>query len=68
MFLNFQALDSIPWEMLDVLEDEPVSRLPSLHFVYFLFKAHEKNIEAGHKVSVIYFKIMLVSRKFFSFL
>lgn len=36
--------------MIDVLNDEPVSRVPSLQFIYALFKEHEKDIVGGHKI------------------
>ncbi|XP_066255775.1 uncharacterized protein Sse [Euwallacea similis] len=45
-----ETLDSIPWEMMDVLKNESVSRVPSLHFLYFLYKIHEKDIENGQKI------------------
>ncbi|KAF7280237.1 extra spindle pole bodies like 1, separase [Rhynchophorus ferrugineus] len=45
-----ECLDCLPWEMMQVLRNQPVSRLPSFHFVYLLFKTHEKDIEDGHKI------------------
>lgn len=33
--------------MLNVLQDHPVSRMPSLHFTYALFKEHENSIKNG---------------------
>lgn len=36
--------------MIDILNDEPVSRVPSLHFIYLLFREHEKDIVDGHKI------------------
>ncbi|XP_023026934.2 extra spindle pole bodies like 1, separase [Leptinotarsa decemlineata] len=50
------TLDCFPWEMIDVLQDESVSRLPSLHFVYCLFKEHQNDIVDGHKVITSYDK------------
>ncbi|KAG5897816.1 hypothetical protein JTB14_011816 [Gonioctena quinquepunctata] len=50
------ALDCFPWEMIDVLQEESVTRLPSLHFVYCLFKEHENDIVDGHKVITCYDK------------
>ncbi|KRT84740.1 Peptidase, partial [Oryctes borbonicus] len=47
-----EKLDALPWEMLDVLQDHPVSRMPSLHFTYALFKEHEDSIVDGVKVGV----------------
>lgn len=40
--------------MIDVLQDEPVSRLPSLHFVYCLFKEHQSDIVNGYKIVTDY--------------
>ncbi|CAH1164034.1 unnamed protein product [Phaedon cochleariae] len=45
-----ESLDCFPWEMMDVLQDECITRLPSLHFVYCLFKEHEGEIVNGHKI------------------
>ncbi|KAI4468246.1 extra spindle poles 1-related [Holotrichia oblita] len=45
-------LDTLPWEMLDVLQDHPVSRMPSLDFTYALFKEHEDSIVDGVKVGI----------------
>ncbi|XP_022909758.2 separin isoform X1 [Onthophagus taurus] len=42
-----EKLDIIPFEMIDVLHNQPVTRLPSLHFVYALFKQYEKRIKNG---------------------
>lgn len=50
--LCFKNLDNIHWEMLDVLKEESVTRMPSLHFAYFLFKVHQKDMENGYKVSI----------------
>lgn len=36
--------------MVDVLENHPVTRMPSLHFTYALFKEHEDSIENGLKI------------------
>ncbi|XP_028140260.2 uncharacterized protein LOC114334421 [Diabrotica virgifera virgifera] len=44
------SLDYFPWEQIDVLADQPVYRLPSLHFLYCLFKEHESDIVDGYKV------------------
>lgn len=40
----------MPWELIDVLENHPVTRMPSLHFTYALFKEHESTIENGLKI------------------
>ncbi|KAK4885723.1 hypothetical protein RN001_001994 [Aquatica leii] len=42
-----EKLDVLPWEMLDVLENHPASRMPCLHFTYALFKEYENNIKDG---------------------
>ncbi|KAJ8957970.1 hypothetical protein NQ318_001971 [Aromia moschata] len=44
------SLDCFPWEMMDILQNEPISRVPSFHFIYSLFKEHEKTIVDGHKI------------------
>lgn len=36
--------------MMEVLHNQPVSRVPSFHFVYFLYKVHEASIKDGYKV------------------
>lgn len=43
-------MDCFPWELIDILHDEPVSRLPSLHFVYCLFKEHQQDIVNGNVI------------------
>lgn len=40
--------------MIDVLQGEPVSRSPSLHFLYSLFKEHESDIVDGYKILTDY--------------
>ncbi|XP_050300415.1 separin [Anthonomus grandis grandis] len=45
-----ESLDAIPWEMMEIFNGEPVTRIPSWHFVYYLFKAHEKHIKNGLRV------------------
>ncbi|KAJ4439848.1 hypothetical protein ANN_07976 [Periplaneta americana] len=42
-----EELELFPWEMLTVLQDHPVSRLPSLHVLYTLYKAHKSRIVGG---------------------
>lgn len=42
--------------MLDILQDHPVSRMPSLHFTYALFKEHENSISDGIKTNIDYNK------------
>lgn len=46
----FQTLDCFPWEMMDVLLDVPVSRLPSIHLLHALFHEHASTIEKGYKM------------------
>lgn len=36
--------------MMDVIENHPVTRMPSLHFTYALFKEHENSIVDGMKI------------------
>lgn len=36
--------------MLNILKEHPVSRMPSLHFTYALYKEHENTFVNGHKV------------------
>lgn len=38
--------------MLDILQEHPVSRMPSLHFTYALFKEHENSIVDGVKINI----------------
>lgn len=44
------TIDQIPWEMLDILAEQSVSRMQSFHFTYALFNAHELEIENGRKL------------------
>lgn len=48
--MNLQKLDLLPWEMMDVLENHPVTRMPSLHLTYALFKEHKDTIIGGSKI------------------
>ncbi|KAH1027685.1 hypothetical protein HUJ05_001148 [Dendroctonus ponderosae] len=45
-----ENLDNLHWEMMHVLREESVTRVPSLHFAYILFKMHEKDMENGYKI------------------
>ncbi|CAG9858525.1 unnamed protein product [Phyllotreta striolata] len=45
-----EALDAFPWEMLAVLKNQPTSRVPSLHFLYCLYKEHESDIIGGYRI------------------
>lgn len=38
--------------MIDVLQDHPVSRMPSLQFTYALYKEHESTIKNGVKTGL----------------
>jgi hypothetical protein len=44
------SLDCFPWEMMDILVDVSVSRLPSLHLAYALFQEHKATIQNGFKI------------------
>ncbi|XP_041972055.1 separin [Aricia agestis] len=43
-----EIIDPFPWETLSVLYNQPVSRIENIHFLYFLFKKHEKQIVNGY--------------------
>ncbi|XP_046741306.1 separin isoform X2 [Diprion similis] len=45
-----EILDYIPFEVIDVLTNHPVTRFPSLHMAYALYKEHEETIENGCKI------------------
>lgn len=44
-----EQLDCFCWEMMNVLQNHPVSRMPSFHFTYALFKEYEDSIVDGYK-------------------
>ncbi|CAG9103949.1 unnamed protein product [Plutella xylostella] len=46
-----EMLDTFPWECLPLLNTHPVSRMENLHFIYYLYKVHEKNIVDGYYLS-----------------
>lgn len=46
----YQILDFIAFEMMEILQNHPVTRFPSLHMAYALYKEHEDTIENGCKV------------------
>lgn len=50
VFIVDEMLDHIPFEVMDILQNHPVTRFPSLHMAYALFKEHEDSIENGCKV------------------
>lgn len=43
-------MDHIPFEVMNILQRHPVTRFPSVHMAYALFKEHEDTIENGCKV------------------
>ncbi|CAH2007969.1 unnamed protein product [Acanthoscelides obtectus] len=45
-----EDLDAFPWEMMDVLKEKPVTRVPSLRFLYNLYKSHRNDIVDGYKI------------------
>ncbi|XP_025833469.1 separin [Agrilus planipennis] len=47
-----ESLDVFPWEMLDIIQEHSVSRMPSFHFTYGLFKEHEDSIINGFKRNI----------------
>lgn len=62
MFFNyFQSMDQISFESMEVLKNQPVSRVPSFHIMFALYKGYEGQIENGCKV-------ITVSKNFASFI
>uniref|UniRef100_A0A2H1W5J8 separase n=1 Tax=Spodoptera frugiperda TaxID=7108 RepID=A0A2H1W5J8_SPOFR len=43
-----ERLDTFPWETLPILNQHPVSRMENIHFLYYLYKVHEKSIVDGY--------------------
>ncbi|CAH0696938.1 unnamed protein product [Spodoptera exigua] len=43
-----ERLDTFPWETLPILNQHPVCRMENIHFLYYLYKVHEKNIVDGY--------------------
>ncbi|KAM3959521.1 extra spindle pole bodies like 1, separase [Aphomia sociella] len=43
-----EILDSFPWETLPILNHHPVCRMENIHFIYNLFKLHEKEFVNGY--------------------
>ncbi|CAH1641316.1 unnamed protein product [Spodoptera littoralis] len=43
-----ERLDTFPWETIPILNQHPVSRMENIHFLYYLYKVHEKNIVDGY--------------------
>ncbi|THK33172.1 separin isoform X1 [Diachasma alloeum] len=48
-----EEIDYLPLEAMEILQDHPVTRFPSLHVAYAMFKEHEESIVEGCKVMVI---------------
>lgn len=46
----FQCLDHVPFETMDVLMQHPVTRFPSFHVAYAMFKEHQDTIVKGCKI------------------
>ncbi|KAL0818068.1 hypothetical protein ABMA28_008604 [Loxostege sticticalis] len=46
-----EMLDTFPWETLPIINHHPVSRIENIHFLYYLYKLHEKDIVDGYLVS-----------------
>ncbi|XP_044265442.1 separin isoform X2 [Tribolium madens] len=44
------SLDIYPWEMMEILSETSVSRLPSLYLAYALYKEHKDTIKDGFKI------------------
>nr|XP_033342266.1 separin isoform X1 [Megalopta genalis] len=45
-----EHMDYIPFESMEIVNCHPITRFPSLHIVYALFKEHENTIENGCKI------------------
>ncbi|XP_076670629.1 extra spindle pole bodies like 1, separase [Andrena cerasifolii] len=45
-----EHMDYIPFECMEILQCHPITRFPSLHIAYALFKEHESTIENGCKI------------------
>lgn len=43
-------MDYIPFESMEILKFHPITRFPSLHIAYALFKEHENTMENGCKI------------------
>ncbi|CAK1541451.1 unnamed protein product [Leptosia nina] len=46
-----EMLDTFPWESLPALNQQPISRIENIHFLYSLFKTHEESIKNGYFVT-----------------
>ncbi|OAD54830.1 Separin [Eufriesea mexicana] len=45
-----EHMDYIPFESMEILKCHPITRFPSLHIAYALFKDHENTMENGCKI------------------
>ncbi|XP_026674527.1 separin [Ceratina calcarata] len=45
-----EHMDYVPFESMEILSYQPVTRFPSVHIAYALFKEHESTMENGFKV------------------
>ncbi|XP_078045945.1 extra spindle pole bodies like 1, separase [Augochlora pura] len=45
-----EHMDYIPFESMEIVSCQPITRFPSLHILYALFKEHESTIENGCKI------------------
>ncbi|XP_064074438.1 uncharacterized protein LOC113395504 [Vanessa tameamea] len=43
-----EMLDTFPWETLPIINQQPVSRIENIHFLYMLYKIHEDSIVDGY--------------------
>ncbi|XP_063977842.1 uncharacterized protein LOC135162857 isoform X2 [Diachasmimorpha longicaudata] len=48
-----EEIDYLPLEAMEILQDHPVTRFPSFHVAYAMFKEHEDSIVKGCKVITI---------------
>lgn len=49
-----ESLEIYPWEMISILRNAPVTRMPSLHFAHALFEHHKARIINGYITGVNY--------------
>lgn len=50
IFFIFKHIDYIAFEAMEIISSHPVTRFPSLHIAYALFKEHEDTIVEGCKI------------------
>ncbi|XP_076168881.1 extra spindle pole bodies like 1, separase isoform X2 [Ptiloglossa arizonensis] len=48
-----EHMDYIPFESMEILKCHPITRFPSLHVAYALFKEHENTMENGCKIITV---------------